>query len=178
MKPVARATSGSGAFTDAERAYLTDVHPMARLATVGSDGTPHVMPLGMYSIDPETDAIVTSGHDLATTKKWRDVLHSGRAAIVIDDVLPPFRPRGIEIRGRAEAHIDGEPSIHIYPERIVAWGLDETNGLRNARSFERGAGRPWGGGVRSGASGRGSGTSEVAISRGVGRDGTGSPTNS
>lgn len=137
MTPSARATSGSGAFTDAERAYLTDVHPMARLATVGTDGSPHVMPLGMYSIDPQTDAIVTSGHDLTATKKWRDVVSSGRAAIVVDDVLPPLQPRGIEIRGRAEAHTDGEPSIHIYPERIVAWGLDETNGRRNARSIER-----------------------------------------
>jgi pyridoxamine 5'-phosphate oxidase family protein len=136
MKPLTRPTSGSGAFTDAERAYLTDVHPMARLATIGRDGMPHVMPLGMYSIDPETDAIVTAGQDLASTKKWRDVMHVGRAAIVVDDVLPPFRPRGIEIRGRAEANTDGGLSIRIYPERIVAWGLDDTDGLRNARSVE------------------------------------------
>src|SRR5436190_6445602 len=88
-------------FTDAERAYLTDIHPMARLATVGADGTPHVMPLGMYVVDLEAGAIVTSGRDLTATKKWRDVVRTGRAAIVIDDVLPPFRPRGIEIRGRA-----------------------------------------------------------------------------
>ena len=121
-------------FTDAERAYLTDVHPMARLATVGADGMPHVMPLGMYSIEAETDAIVTTGQDLTATKKWRDVLGNGRAAIVIDDVLPPFRPRGIEIRGRADAFSDGEPSIRIYPERIVAWGLDDTKGRRHART--------------------------------------------
>jgi pyridoxamine 5'-phosphate oxidase family protein len=123
-------------FTDAERAYLTDVHPMARLATVGADGMPHVMPLGMYAIDAETDAIVTTGQDLTATKKWRDVLRTGRAAIVIDDVLPPFRPRGIEIRGRADALSDGEPSIRIYPERIVAWGLDDTKGRRHARTVE------------------------------------------
>jgi pyridoxamine 5'-phosphate oxidase family protein len=136
MMPSSRATPGPGAFTHAERAYLTDVHPMARLATVGADGTPHVMPLGMYSIDPETDAIITSGRDLTATKKWRDVLRTGRAAIVVDDVLPPFRPRGIEIRERAEAIVDAQPSIRIYPERIVAWGLDETTGPRNARSVE------------------------------------------
>ena len=136
MRPLTRATPGSGAFTTAERRYLSDVHPMARLATVGADGTPHVMPIGMYAIDRETDAIVTSGHDLTTTKKWRDVRRSGRAAIVVDDVLPPFRPRGIEIRGRADVLTDGEPSIRIYPERIVAWGLDDTEGPRNARSVE------------------------------------------
>jgi len=121
------------AFTDAELAYLRDVHPMARLATVGRDGTPHVMPIGMYRVDEETDAIDTLGRELSTTKKWRDVRHGGRAALVIDDVLPPFRPRGIEVRGRAEV-VDGpQQAIRIHPERIVAWGLDETESMRNAR---------------------------------------------
>lgn len=123
-------------FTDAERAYLADVHPMARLATVGGDGTPHVMPIGMYRLDDATEAIDTMGRDLTTTKKWRDVQGTPRAALVIDDVLPPFRPRGIEIRGRAET-IDGpEPVIRIHPERIVAWGLDETETMRNARDVQ------------------------------------------
>ncbi len=121
------------AFTEAERAYRLDVHPMARLATVGADGTPHVMPIGMYSVDPETDAIDTDGRDLPATKKWRDVAHSGRAALVIDDVLPPFSPRGIEVRGRAEVVPGGHPVIRIYPERIIAWGLDPTTTMRNAR---------------------------------------------
>ena len=121
-------------FTEAERTYLNETHPMARLATVSVDGTPHVMPVGMYAIDPATDAIVTLGRDLTATKKWRDVRRSSRAAIVFDDVLPPFRPRGIEVRGRAEAVEDPEPAIRIFPERIVAWGLDETAGMRNARN--------------------------------------------
>jgi len=121
------------AFTHAERDYLRDVHPMARLATVGRDGTPHVMPIGMYTLDDATDAIDTGGRELPTTKKWRDVVRSGRAAIVVDDVLPPFSPRGIEIRGRAEV-IDGpQPVIRLHPERIVAWGLDDTGAMRNAR---------------------------------------------
>jgi pyridoxamine 5'-phosphate oxidase family protein len=123
-------------FTDAERAYLRDVHPMARLATVGGDGTPHVMPIGMYRLDDATEAIDTMGRDLTTTKKWRDVQGTPRAAVVVDDVLPPFRPRGIEIRGRAET-IDGpEPVIRIHPERIVAWGLDETETMPNARDVQ------------------------------------------
>ena len=123
-------------FTEAERAYLRDVHPLARLATVGPDGTPHVMPIGMYRLDDESDAIDTLGRELTSTKKWRDVQGNQRAALVIDDVLPPFRPRGIEIRGRAET-IDGpEPVIRIHPERIVAWGLDETETMRNARDVQ------------------------------------------
>ena len=124
-------------FTDAERAYLRDVHPMARLATVGGDGTPHVMPIGMYRLDDATDSIDTLGRDLTTTKKWRDVRGTPRAALVIDDVLPPFRPRGIEIRGRAEAIDGSEPVIRIHPERIVGWGLDETDTMRNARDVKR-----------------------------------------
>ncbi len=121
------------AFTEAELGYLRDTHPMARLATVGRDGTPHVMPIGMYRLDEATDAIDTLGRDLTTTKKWRDVQGTPRAALVVDDVLPPFQPRGIEVRGRAEV-IDGpEPVIRIHPERIVAWGLDQTDEMRNAR---------------------------------------------
>lgn len=123
----------SGVFTEAESTYLRDVHPMGRLATVGRDGTPHVMPVGMYRLDEQTDAIDTMGNDLPGTKKWRDIGRSGRAAIVFDDVLPPFRPRGIEIRGRAEL-VDGpQPVIRIHPERIVGWGLDQTDTMRNAR---------------------------------------------
>ena len=34
-------------FTAAELSYLADAHPLARLATVDADGTPHVTPLGM-----------------------------------------------------------------------------------------------------------------------------------
>jgi pyridoxamine 5'-phosphate oxidase family protein len=133
-----RADAGLAAnpFTDAERSYLGEVHPMARLATVGADGTPHVTPLGMYEIEDATGAVVTRGKDLTATKKWRDVTRSGRAALVVDDVLPPFRPRGIEIRGRAEAVADPSPVIRLFPERIVAWGLDATTGVRHARDVD------------------------------------------
>jgi pyridoxamine 5'-phosphate oxidase family protein len=130
-------------FTDAELAYLRDVHPIGRLATVGRDGMPHVMPLGMYRVDAASGTVDTLGRDLQTTKKWRDVRFAPRAAIVFDDVAPPFRPRGLEIRGRAEV-IDGpEPAIRIHPQRVVAWGLDETGTMRNARGVvprDQGAG--------------------------------------
>jgi pyridoxamine 5'-phosphate oxidase family protein len=124
------------AFSDTELAYLRDVHPLARLATVGPDGTPHVMPIGMYQLHESSDAIDTLGHDLQATKKWRDVRRTGRAALVVDDVVPPWAPRGIEIRGRAEA-IDGStPVIRIYPERIVAWGLNGAALGRHARDVK------------------------------------------
>jgi pyridoxamine 5'-phosphate oxidase family protein len=119
-------------FTDAELTYVTSERRLARVATVGPDGTPHVTPVG-WSYLPDDDVIEVGGHDFAATKKFRDVARTGRAALVVDDVLPPWRPRGIEIRGRAEALTDGAPRIRIHPERIVSWGI-EPDGKRSARS--------------------------------------------
>ena len=120
-------------YSEAELAYLRGERRLAHVATVGKDGTPHVTPVGMWSVDPDTGVVEVTGHSFAATKKFRDVARSGRAAIVVDDVLPPWRPRGVEVRGHA-ATVDGpKPSIRIRPTRIVAWGLDDTGGARNAR---------------------------------------------
>jgi pyridoxamine 5'-phosphate oxidase family protein len=111
------------AFSSAELAYLTSERRLARVATVGADGTPHVTPIGMWSVTGDHTIEVT-GHDFDKTKKFRDVARNGRAAIVIDDVLPPWQPRGVQVRGRAET-IDGpRPAIRIYPDRVISWGLD------------------------------------------------------
>jgi pyridoxamine 5'-phosphate oxidase family protein len=42
-------------------------------------------------------------------------------------VLPPWRPRGIEVRGRAEVVMEPQPLIRIHPERVRSWGLTETS---------------------------------------------------
>ncbi len=110
-------------FSEAELAYLQGDAGLGRIATVGSDGMPHVTPVG-WKVDVEAGVIEIRGSNFAATKKFRDVARTGRAAIVIDDVRPPWRPRGVEIRGRAEAIGDADPRIRIHPERIVAWGLD------------------------------------------------------
>jgi pyridoxamine 5'-phosphate oxidase family protein len=126
------------AFSHAELAYLQGERRLARLATVGPDGTPHITPVGMWSVDPDSGVVEVTGHDFAATKKFRDVARTHRAAIVVDDVLPPFRPRGVEIRGHAEAVSDPEPAIRIHPQRIIAWGLEETDagpGRRHARDI-------------------------------------------
>lgn len=105
-----------------ELAFLQEGRRLARVATVGRDGTPHVVPVG-WSYNPETDTIDVGGHDFAATKKYRDVVRHGRAAIVIDEVLAPWSPRGIEVRGRAEA-IEGPPAlIRIHLDRVRSWGL-------------------------------------------------------
>ena len=110
------------AFAPHELAYLTNGRRLARIATVGRDGTPHVVPVG-WSYNPETDTIDVGGHDFAQTKKYRDVARSRRAAIVIDEVLPPWQPRGIEVRGKSES-LPGPPPINrIHPDRVRSWGL-------------------------------------------------------
>jgi pyridoxamine 5'-phosphate oxidase family protein len=119
-------------FTDPELAYLTGERRLARIATVGKDGMPHVVPVG-WTYNSEHDTIDVGGRQLERTKKFRDAAHSGRAAIVIDDLAStnPWRPRAIEVRGWAEAIEEPEAIIRIRPERIVSWGLDSA---RSARS--------------------------------------------
>jgi pyridoxamine 5'-phosphate oxidase family protein len=118
-------------FSEAERAYLTE-RRLARLATVGKDGMPHIAPVGMWRLAADGDDIDVTGRDFAASKKFRDVAATGRAALVVDDVAStdPWRPRGVEIRGTAEALSDPEPRIRIHPRRVVSWGLaDGSSGV-------------------------------------------------
>lgn len=116
-------------FTEVELDYLTNNRLLGRLATVGANGMPHIAPVGWHL---DGDVVVITGREFAATKKFRDVAVTGRAAIAIDDVLPPWQPRGVEIRGRAEAVEAPEPQVRIHPTRIVSWGLD---GDRSARTI-------------------------------------------
>jgi pyridoxamine 5'-phosphate oxidase family protein len=59
------------AFTTAELEYIAGQR-LGRLATVGKDGAPHVVPVG-FRYNPETDTIDIGGHNMARSKKWRDI---------------------------------------------------------------------------------------------------------
>ena len=122
-------------FTDIELQYLTGGRRLGRLASVGADGTPHVVPVG-WIYNAARDSIDIGGHELEQTKKFRDVARSGRASIVIDDLesTDPWRPRGIEVRGRGEAIELPTPLIRIHPERIVSWGLAQSRSARSVAS--------------------------------------------
>lgn len=121
------------AFTTAELEYLTAERRLGRIATVGPDGMPHVVPSGV-TYNAEHDSLDLGGIRLERTKKYRDVARTGRAAIVIDDVLPPWQPRGIEVRAAAELIDAPEPLIRLHPVRIVSWGLESSElGDRHAR---------------------------------------------
>jgi len=118
-------------FTDAELRYLTGGRQLGRIATVGSDGTPHVVPVG-WIYNAATDTIDIGGHELERSKKFRDVARTGRAAIVIDDLesVQPWHPRAVEVRGRAQAIALPTPLIRIHPERIISWGLGQGRSAR------------------------------------------------
>jgi pyridoxamine 5'-phosphate oxidase family protein len=128
------------AFTDLEIEYMAGQR-LGRIATVGADGQPHVVPT-TFRYNAEQDAIDVGGMRMSQTKKTRDVQRTGRASIVIDDVLPPWSPRMIEVRGTAEVIATGgkafgdnfeDTIVRIRPSRIIAFGIDPGDSA-NARS--------------------------------------------
>jgi pyridoxamine 5'-phosphate oxidase family protein len=130
-------------FTDEERDYLASGVRLGRLATVGPDGMPHVVPTA-FRYNQHHDTIDVGGHDFTKRKKYRDVLRNPKVAFVIDDIasVSPWRVRGIEIRGEAEVLDTGGTEVgpgfapemfRITPKRIVSWGLKEQMSY-NARS--------------------------------------------
>ena len=128
-------------FTDKELDYLAGQR-LCRIATVGADGQPHVVPTS-FRYNPDHDAIDVGGLRMSQTKKVRDVRRTGRASIVVDDVLPPWSPRMIEIRGTAEVLSSGgkalsdnfeDTIVRITPFRIIAFGIDSEGYASNARS--------------------------------------------
>jgi pyridoxamine 5'-phosphate oxidase family protein len=127
------------AFTPPEIQYLTG-QGLARLATVGPDGQPHVVPV-TFSFNAEEDAIDVGGINFGETKKWRDARQNPLVTFLLDDVLrDPRRARAIEVRGRAEALTSGggkinprfpnfaEEFLRIRPTRILSWGLESLDG--------------------------------------------------
>ena len=124
-------------FTDSELDYLSSQR-LGRIATVGPDGQPHVVPT-TFRHNAEHDTIDVGGIRMSQTKKMRDVRRTGRASIVVDDVLPPWQPRMIEIRGTAEVVETGgkalgdnfeDTIVRIRPQRIVSFGVDpEAEGI-------------------------------------------------
>ena len=118
-------------FTPEEIAYLQSQR-LGRLATVSEKGEPHVVPVG-FRYNPEQDSIDIGGHNIVPTKKYRDAVRYGRVAFVVDDVLPPWKPRMIEVRGTVEGLPEGGKAIveafspeilRITPTRIISFGMN------------------------------------------------------
>jgi len=126
-------------FTDAEIEFLNSQR-LGRLATVGADGMPHVMPVAVF-YDPEAEALVIGANAdfgdavMVKSKKFRDAQRRPKVAIVIDAPAP----RILEVRGDAETHLDGGEDvgrnlgapfrfcpawIRVRPRRIVALNIN------------------------------------------------------
>ncbi len=121
-------------FTPPEIDYLNRM-TMGRLATVGRDGQPHVIPL-TFRFNADEDAIDIGGVDFTLGKKWRDMQANPRVTILIDDAAPGAA-HAIEIRGTVEIHLSGGDRINprfpsfvpqfvrLRPGYVVSWGLEE-----------------------------------------------------
>ena len=122
-------TSNGAELSETEQRFLTSpTRSLGRVATVGRDGTPHVVPSG-WTFNAALGTIDVTGREVQATKKFRDVTATGKAAIVIDGIAQGagWNPWAIEIAGRAEA-ITGPPAlIRIHPDRIRSWGLDHAS---------------------------------------------------
>jgi pyridoxamine 5'-phosphate oxidase family protein len=126
-------------FTDAEIEFLNSQR-LGRLATVGADGTPHVVPVAVF-YDQEDEALVVGANAqfgdavMLRSKKFRDLQRRPKAAVVIDAPSPII----LEVRGDAETHLEGggevgrrlgtpfqfaEQWIRIRPRRIVSVGVN------------------------------------------------------
>jgi pyridoxamine 5'-phosphate oxidase family protein len=118
-------------FRETEIEYL-QTQRIGRLATIGRNGEPHVVPL-RFRYNAQLEVIDLLGGGMGTSKKYRDAAATGLAAFVVDDRRPDGKPRGIEIRGRAEVFASGgdqimpgvDPAfIRLAPTYIASWGID------------------------------------------------------
>jgi len=121
-------------FTDKEIEYLLSQR-LGRLATINPEGKPQIAPVG-FRYNPELDVIDIGGRSMSTSKKFRNILKNPNVSFVVDDVLPPWKPRGIEIRGAAQTLPTGgkamfgdryeadDAIIRITPGQIIGWGLE------------------------------------------------------
>lgn len=110
-------------FNDTEAEYLAE-NILGRLATVSMGMQPHVVPVA-YTFDGSS--VYFGGWNLEGSLKFKQIMANNRVAFVVDDLKSsrPWRPRGIEIRGRAEpVRSDGDVAIKITPTKKRSWGLE------------------------------------------------------
>lgn len=88
-------------FNDQEIDYITS-HPLARVATVSSDGQPDIVPI---VIEFDGRHFFIGGYEPGRTRRTKNVASgNGRVAFVIDDLASthPWSPRYLRVYGDAE----------------------------------------------------------------------------
>lgn len=113
-------------FTDEEIAYLRS-QPLARVATVGGDGQPDVVPLA-FEFDGVAFWVGGIGAAVRGTRKFRNARDgSTRIALVVDDLvsLRPFVARSIRVYGVAEPPAERVglvgPGLYMRIRPTVSW---------------------------------------------------------
>ena len=111
------------AFTPAEAEYLRGQR-LGRLVTLGPDGSPQARPVGFTLTDD--GAIEVGGMNMTASAKFKNVRRDGRVTFLVDDLetVRPWKPRGVEVRGRATALDERGGIIRIEPTRVLAWGIE------------------------------------------------------
>ena len=137
-------------FTSAEIEFVNSQW-LGRIATVGPDDMPHVVPVAVF-YDPEAEALVVGANAqfgetvMSSSKKFRDARRRPNVAVVLDDPGPHI----LEVRGQAEAHTEGgaevgrrlgapfpfaDAWIRIRPRRIISMGLNGSRFESSARDI-------------------------------------------
>ena len=109
--------------------------PLARLATVGPDGQPDVVPVAFELDAPDGSCVWIggSGESVLHTRKVRNVIAGAAAvALVVDEMVSfdPFIARGIRVYGTADPPVERVglvgPGfyIRITPRQSWSWNLD------------------------------------------------------
>jgi len=116
------------AFTEDEVAYLTS-QPLARIATVGDDDQPDVVPVG---VEFDGTYLWVGGRAPERTRKFINV-RAGHAkvALVVDDLVTtdPWTPRFLRVYGTAElmerpGRFGPGTYMRITPEISWSWNLE------------------------------------------------------
>jgi pyridoxamine 5'-phosphate oxidase family protein len=113
-------------FTDEEIAYLRS-QPIARLASLGPDDQPDVVPVG-FEFDGADFWIGGSGESVLRTRKVRNIA-AGRhkVALVVDDLVSfdPFIARGIRVYGTAAGPVERVgmvgPGFYLRITPSISW---------------------------------------------------------
>lgn len=117
-------------FTQEEIAYLRS-QPLGRIATVGDDGQPDVVPVAV-EFDGTFLWVGGVGESVLHTRKLRNVAAGhDQVALVVDDVVSfdPFIARSIRIYGRANGPIERHGMVgrghflRITPTVSWSWNL-------------------------------------------------------